>query len=835
MNRVSMRPAVGCWSALASCAVLVSSLAILPLDARGGDCVDYGEFIRLVGSVDTPGSAGGVAVAGTHAYVADGPSGLQVVDISNPASPAIVGSVDTPGRAIGVAVLGHPRLRRRRRFRPPGDRHLEPRLPAIVGSVDTPGSAAGVAVAGTHAYVADGIFRPAGGRHLESRLARDRGQRRHARVALGVAVAGTHAYVADGYSGLQVVDISNPASPAIVGSVDTPDIAFAVAVAGTHAYVADGISGLQVVDISNPASPAIVGSVDTPATATGVAVAGTHAYVADFHLRPPGGGRLEPHVPRDRGERRHPGPSHARGGGRQATPTSPPTSLTMTPTFRWWTSQTPPRPRSSGSVDTPGDAVSVVVAGTHAYVADGPLGLQVADISNPTSPAIVGSVDTPDFAFAVAVAGTHAYVADGFSGLLVVDISNPASPAIVGSVDTPGLARGVAVAGNYAYVADNDSGLQVVDVSNPASPAIVGSVGTPDVVFDVAVASTHAYLAARFSGLQVVDIANPASPAIVGSVGTPAYAYDVAVAGTHAYVAAFPSDLHVVDVANPASPAIVGSVDTPGLHEYGAGGVAVAGTHAYVADYDAGLQVVDVANPASPAIVGSVGTPGYANDVAVAGTHAYVADVSSGLQILPTQCDIATAVELSAFAAAPVAGAILLTWLTSFELEHLGFFVLRSTIADRGYVRVSEMISPPGPYRFLDVDVSMGIAYFYRLEAVSRAGGSEFYGPVEATALDTAVSPRYLLSQNHPNPFVAEHGATAIGFDLGQRGPAKLQIFNATGRLVRVLVDRPLDAGSHAVWWDGRNDGGAEAASGIYYYRLDAGEFSEVRTLVKVK
>ncbi len=70
--------------------------------------------------------------------------------------------------------------------------------------------------------------------------------------ALDVAVAGSYAYIADGYSGLQVIDISNPAVPAIVGSVDTPDSAVGAAVAGAYAYVADGYSGLQVIDISNP-------------------------------------------------------------------------------------------------------------------------------------------------------------------------------------------------------------------------------------------------------------------------------------------------------------------------------------------------------------------------------------------------------------------------------------------------------------------------------------------------------------------------------------------------------------------------------------------------------
>jgi hypothetical protein len=61
-----------------------------------------------------------------------------------------------------------------------------------------------------------------------------------------VAVAGSHAYVADEYSGLQVVDISNPAAPAIVGSVGTPGGAYGVAVAGSHVFVAASFAGVQV-------------------------------------------------------------------------------------------------------------------------------------------------------------------------------------------------------------------------------------------------------------------------------------------------------------------------------------------------------------------------------------------------------------------------------------------------------------------------------------------------------------------------------------------------------------------------------------------------------------
>ena len=147
----------------------------------------------------------------------------------------------------------------------------------------------------------------------------------------------------------------------------------------------------------------------------------------------------------------------------------------------------------------------------------------------------------------------------------------------------------------------------------------------------------------------------------------------------------------------------------------------------------------------------------------------------------------------------------------------------------------SELIEPPGPYRFHDTAVEVGTTYFYRIEAVDRSGGSEFLGPVVATAGAAGESQRFMLSQNQPNPFVTERGATAIEFVLGRRAHAKLRVFDATGRLVRVLADAPFSAGSHTAWWDGRNEGGEDTGSGAYYYRLDAGEFSEARTLVKLR
>ena len=81
--------------------------------------------------------------------------------------------------------------------------------------------------------------------------------------ALDVKLVGDRAYLAVGYSGLAVLDVSNPANPVRVGGYDTSGYAEGVAVSGNIAYVADRDAGLQIIDVSNPANPVRLGGYDT--------------------------------------------------------------------------------------------------------------------------------------------------------------------------------------------------------------------------------------------------------------------------------------------------------------------------------------------------------------------------------------------------------------------------------------------------------------------------------------------------------------------------------------------------------------------------------------------
>ncbi|MDX2472858.1 MAG: FlgD immunoglobulin-like domain containing protein, partial [Candidatus Krumholzibacteria bacterium] len=88
------------------------------------------------------------------------------------------------------------------------------------------------------------------------------------------------------------------------------------------------------------------------------------------------------------------------------------------------------------------------------------------------------------------------------------------------------------------------------------------------------------------------------------------------------------------------------------------------------------------------------------------------------------------------------------------------------------------------------------------------------------------------LAQNYPNPF---NPSTTISFNLPRSGQVKLQVYDARGHLVRTLLDGQAVAGQHTEVWDGRDNTGRQSASGVYLYRLIAGELVQQKKMTLVK
>jgi hypothetical protein len=90
----------------------------------------------------------------------------------------------------------------------------------------------------------------------------------------------------------------------------------------------------------------------------------------------------------------------------------------------------------------------------------------------------------------------------------------------------------------------------------------------------------------------------------------------------------------------------------------------------------------------------------------------------------------------------------------------------------------------------------------------------------------------FQLRQNYPNPF---NPSTVINYQLPMSSDVRLVIYSATGRVVRQLVSDEMPAGMHRVVWDGTDKNGVRVASGVYVYRIVAGEFVAQRKLVLMK
>jgi hypothetical protein len=95
--------------------------------------------------------------------------------------------------------------------------------------------------------------------------------------------------------------------------------------------------------------------------------------------------------------------------------------------------------------------------------------------------------------------------------------------------------------------------------------------------------------------------------------------------------------------------------------------------------------------------------------------------------------------------------------------------------------------------------------------------------------MGSAVPDEYALDQNYPNPFNPE---TTIKYQLPKSGKVVLKIYNSIGQEIRTLVNEEKEAGYHEARWDGRDNGGVSVSSGVYIYRIQAGDFISIKKML---
>jgi len=130
--------------------------------------------------------------------------------------------------------------------------------------------------------------------------------------------------------------------------------------------------------------------------------------------------------------------------------------------------------------------------------------------------------------------------------------------------------------------------------------------------------------------------------------------------------------------------------------------------------------------------------------------------------------------------------------------------------------------------------------YYWRASATNSLGISDWSvsrsfttGMISAVDESPLPAPRdYILHQNYPNPM---NPATEILFELPAAAHVSLKIYDLLDREIRTLADVPYQAGSHILRWDGKDNRGLAVPSGIYFYRLQTGSFSQAKMVILLR
>ncbi len=202
-------------------------------------------------------------------------------------------------------------------------------------------------------------------------------------------------------------------------------------------------------------------------------------------------------------------------------------------------------------------------------------------------------------------------------------------------------------------------------------------------------------------------------------------------------------------------------------------------------------------------------------------------------------------VELSAFTANYTASnTVSIIWTTQSETNMIGYHILRADdnnlenanrISDNLIQAVN--ISTEHNYSYTDMTTQQNTEYYYWLQSAEMDGTIEYYGPIKIKTGEPQITPPVILlvtqlKSAYPNPF---NPSTMISFDIAQQDRVVIEIFNSKGQKIKTLYDQVVSPGHHQVLWDGTDSNSTKSSSGMYFYRMTAGKYSETHKILMMK
>jgi len=476
-------------------------------------------------------------------------------------------------------------------------------------------------------------------------------------------------------------------------------------------------------------------------------------------------------------------------------------------------------------------------------------------------------------------------------GTSIINLSNPSNPVQSAFIPGPSsLWRDIKVHSHYAYIVTEGTGtgkgLQIVDLSQlPSTATLVNTVTTWfERAHNIFIDNGFAFVIGTNGGggMHILDLSNPVNPVRTAYYTQSGYIHDVYV-WNDTVVAMSENTYDLIDITNKNNPQLISvSAALPGIYAHSGwmtedkryfigteefdvrditvwdlqdrsswelvvtswqmsgstGGdpvhnLFVKGNYAHISYYKQGYVVLDISDPTNPTLAGHYDTyPSNSGTYNGAwGCYPYlpsglilVSDMQTGLYVL--QFNDPLPVELSSFAAIAKNQNVELHWSTSSEINNYGFEIQRKSdnwFATIGFTEGNGNTTLMNNYTFIDENLSIG-TYVYRLKQVDFSGSFNYSDEV---TVDVTTLSQYMLNQNYPNPF---NPATTISYSVPKQTMVNISVYNAIGEKLHSLVSEFKDAGFYTIQFNA-----SDMSSGIYFVRMNAGEYSQLIKMNLIK
>ena len=703
-------------------------LVVLLFCAVSEVLAQQGWYVDLKGSIwSTWHNPENLIVRDSHAFLTSQESGMQIIDVANPADPREVGSFQlyNPFTLLGdtAIFMGNRKLTYVDISDP-----TDPRLISSFSSETLPTS-------------------PQNGTTQDSIL------------------------FITAYFGLWIVDLNGMAEPEVLAVINPRRIGFeAIVVRDTIMYCGTD-SGLMIYDIADLRNPEKIGSF----------CEGGYYFFSDLEVE----GNIA-YLSRD-GE------------------------------LLWIIDVSDPRnPALISSIATSCDDFKL--QRERLYLLGANTGIEIYDVADPRNPQRLGLWESNEWLTELNVVGDVAYVVGGQPHLRSVDVSDQANPRVLGSCSGDGQVGDVAADGNIVFASDWTRGVLIAELSNNGIPTQLGHISTPELVRGIEVIGDLLYVCLGEAGVRVYNIVDPENPHLIGVFDTPGEALDIAKGANFFVVADGAQGLRVIQNSGGGELIEIGRLENVGA----VNAVIIEGDIAYATRGEDGVFSVDLRDPTNPTEIGQFNTTGQSLDLAlqpgIQDELLFVADGDSGLQVL--HVDDPSSIQMAA------------NYKFNTRVQGITLDETHAYICGNGYRNVVvldiEEMRVVGMRWESENNYGIALTNGFIVLAQNAGMGVYQYNPASSVDEQSPIIPAALsLSPPFPNPF---NSSTTISYSLPKAGWTTLEVVDINGRLVQRLSDGWKEAGSYREVWEG-----GDCASGVYKVRLSSPTATITQSLIYLR